>query len=79
MLNPQKGEEISPDKMEVAETPGLAPSPPSESVTNDLQELSLHPGPNVLPLQERKNGETRTHANLLIYWSLNSPSMNCGV
>ncbi|XP_023251289.1 MKL/myocardin-like protein 1 isoform X8 [Seriola lalandi dorsalis] len=41
--------------MEVAGTPGSAPSPQSESVTNELQELSLQPAPNLLPLQERKN------------------------
>ncbi|XP_039991028.1 myocardin related transcription factor Ab isoform X4 [Xiphias gladius] len=41
--------------MQVAGTPGSAPSPQSESVTNELQELSLQPAPNLLPLQERKN------------------------
>ncbi|XP_041829812.1 myocardin related transcription factor Ab isoform X3 [Melanotaenia boesemani] len=41
--------------MEVAGTPGLAPSPQSEAVTNELQELSLQPASNLLPLQERKN------------------------
>ncbi|KAI1886700.1 hypothetical protein AGOR_G00198490 [Albula goreensis] len=35
--------------------PGSAPSPQSEAVTNELQELSLQSGPSLLPLQERKN------------------------
>ncbi|XP_035800255.2 myocardin related transcription factor Ab isoform X4 [Amphiprion ocellaris] len=41
--------------MEVAGAPGSAPSPQSEAVTNELQELSLQPAPTLLPLQERKN------------------------
>ncbi|XP_059180310.1 myocardin related transcription factor Ab isoform X2 [Centropristis striata] len=41
--------------MEVPGTPGLASSPQSEAVTNELQELSLQPGSDPLPLQERKN------------------------
>ncbi|KAM6897476.1 myocardin related transcription factor Ab [Xenentodon cancila] len=45
--------------MEVAatSTSGLAPSPQSEAVTNELQELSLQPALNTLPLQERKNDD----------------------
>ncbi|XP_018615322.1 myocardin-related transcription factor A-like isoform X3 [Scleropages formosus] len=35
--------------------PGSAPSPQSEAVTNELQELSLQAGPTLLPLRERKN------------------------
>lgn len=58
-----KGEEPRPGSMEVAATPGSAPSPQSEAVTNELQELSLQPGPNLLPLQERKNGERAMHEN----------------
>lgn len=54
---PQIGEEPSPGSMEVTGTPGSAPSPQSEAVTNELQELSLQPAPNLLPLQERKNGK----------------------
>ncbi|XP_018594207.1 myocardin related transcription factor Ab isoform X2 [Scleropages formosus] len=38
-----------------AVAPGSAPSPQSEAVTNELQELSLQPTSNLLPLQERKN------------------------
>ncbi|KAI3365526.1 hypothetical protein L3Q82_010609, partial [Scortum barcoo] len=53
--HPQKGEEPSAGSMEVAGTPGLAPSPQSEAVTSELQDLSLQPAPNLLPLQERKN------------------------
>ncbi|XP_041818019.1 myocardin related transcription factor Ab isoform X5 [Chelmon rostratus] len=41
--------------MEVSGTPGLAPSPQSEAVTSELQELSLQPAPDPMPLQERKN------------------------
>ncbi|XP_035513843.1 myocardin related transcription factor Ab [Morone saxatilis] len=41
--------------MEVTGTPGLAPSPQSEAVTSELQELSLQPAPDPMPLQERKN------------------------
>uniref|UniRef100_UPI0037E787E9 myocardin related transcription factor Ab isoform X2 n=1 Tax=Semicossyphus pulcher TaxID=241346 RepID=UPI0037E787E9 len=54
-LHPQNGHEPSPGSMEVAGTPGLAPSPQSEAVTNELQELSLQPAPGEMPLQERKN------------------------
>ncbi|KPP79428.1 MKL/myocardin-like protein 1-like, partial [Scleropages formosus] len=41
-----------------AVAPGSAPSPQSEAVTNELQELSLQPTSNLLPLQERKNVKT---------------------
>lgn len=58
MLQPQTEEEPGPGTMEVTGTPGTAPSPQSEAVTSELQELSLQPAPNLLPLQERKNGET---------------------
>ncbi|KAL4658064.1 MKL/myocardin-like protein 1 isoform X2 [Arapaima gigas] len=34
---------------------GSAPSPQSDAVTNELQELSLQPTPSLLPLHERKN------------------------
>ncbi|KAM8729000.1 myocardin related transcription factor Ab isoform 1-T1 [Acanthopagrus schlegelii] len=54
-LHPQKGEEPSPGSMEASKTPGLAPSPQSEAVTSELQELSLQPAPDPMPLQERKN------------------------
>lgn len=56
-MESHKGEEPSPDSMEVSGGPGLAPSPQSEAVTTELQELSIHPAANLLPLQERKNGE----------------------
>ncbi|MGH0172060.1 UNVERIFIED_CONTAM: hypothetical protein FKN15_062512 [Acipenser sinensis] len=36
---------------------GHAPTLQSEAVTNELQELSLHPAPKLLPLRDRKNGE----------------------
>ncbi|TNN48834.1 hypothetical protein EYF80_040958 [Liparis tanakae] len=54
-LRPQKGEELSPGSMEVSAAPVLVPSPRSEAVTTELQELSLQPGPIPWPLQERKN------------------------
>ncbi|KAM7371132.1 hypothetical protein PAMP_010623 [Pampus punctatissimus] len=57
-LHPQKGEGPSLGSMEVAGAPGTAPSPQSEAVTTELQELSIQPAPNKLPLQERKNGLT---------------------
>ncbi|XP_063079098.1 myocardin-related transcription factor B [Engraulis encrasicolus] len=38
-----------------ATAPPKAPSPQSEAVANDLQELSLQPAPNLLPIIERKN------------------------
>ncbi|XP_061082937.1 myocardin-related transcription factor A-like isoform X2 [Conger conger] len=41
--------------MVTASAPGSAPSPQSEVVTNELQELSLQSGPCLLPLKERKN------------------------
>lgn len=37
--------------------PAPASSPQSEAVTNELQDLSLQPAPNLLPIHERKNGE----------------------
>nr|XP_020476023.1 MKL/myocardin-like protein 2 [Monopterus albus] len=55
MLHSQKGEGPNPSSMEVAGTPGAAPSPQSEAVTCELQELSLQPVSNLLPIQERKN------------------------
>lgn len=80
-LHTQKGEEPSPGRMQVAGTPGSAPSPQSESVTNELQELSLQPAPNLLPLQERKNGEAVSHlAKMFIMkHSPSSSGMNCNV
>lgn len=35
----------------------LLPSPQSEAVTHEMEELSLHPTQNLPPLNERKNGE----------------------
>lgn len=32
-------------------------SPCSEAVTQELEELSLQPGPSLLPIEERKHGE----------------------
>lgn len=49
--------EPSINSMEATGLQGLAPSPQSEAVTSELQELSLHPAPEPVPLQERKNGE----------------------
>lgn len=46
-------------------TTGSACSPQSEAVTNELQELSLQPAPNSLPIHERKNGEVMIVFNVL--------------
>lgn len=56
-LDPLQGADPSAGTMEVPGKSGSAPSPQSEAVTNELQELSLQPAPNLLPIQERKNGE----------------------
>lgn len=61
----ERGEEPSSGKMEVCGTAGLAASPQSEAVTSELQELSLQPAPDPVPLQERKNGETVRHSHFL--------------
>nr|XP_046210467.1 myocardin-related transcription factor A-like isoform X2 [Oncorhynchus gorbuscha] len=41
--------------MVVAVAPGSAPSPRSEAVTNELQEMTLHPASNDMPVRDRKN------------------------
>lgn len=51
------GEESSPSVTAPTDTTGSASSPQSDAVTNELQELSLQPAPNLLPIRERKNGE----------------------
>lgn len=39
-------------------------SPQSEAVANELQELSLQPAPNLLPVRDRKNGKWQfLHSN----------------
>ena len=35
----------------------LVPSPQSEAVTHEMEELTLQPAQNLPPLSERKNGE----------------------
>ncbi|KAG7460087.1 hypothetical protein MATL_G00217380 [Megalops atlanticus] len=54
-MDSQSGEEPSPASKVSGLVPGSAPSPQSEAVTNEMQELSLQPAPNLLPLRERKN------------------------
>ncbi|XP_059408460.1 myocardin-related transcription factor A isoform X2 [Carassius carassius] len=49
------GEESSPSVTAPADTTGSASSPQSDAVTNELQELSLQPTLNLLPIHERKN------------------------
>lgn len=66
-IDSHKGEQAGPGSTEVAGAPGSVLSPQSEAVTNELQELSLQPAPNLLPLQERKNGETAMHAGHLFF------------
>lgn len=39
----------------------LAPSPQSEAVTHEMEELSLQPSQNLPPLNERKNGKSTAH------------------
>ncbi|XP_027885152.1 myocardin related transcription factor Ab isoform X4 [Xiphophorus couchianus] len=56
-LDPLQGADPSVGTMEVPGKSGSAPSPQSEAVTNELQELSLQPAPNLLPIQERKNDD----------------------
>lgn len=51
------GEESSPSVTTPSLPTGSASSPQSEAVANELQELSLQPVPNLLPIHERKNGE----------------------
>ncbi|XP_055790217.1 myocardin-related transcription factor B-like isoform X8 [Salvelinus fontinalis] len=41
--------------MVVAVAPGSAPSPRSEAVTNELQEMTLQPASNSMPVRDRKN------------------------
>ncbi|XP_036393733.1 myocardin-related transcription factor A-like isoform X2 [Megalops cyprinoides] len=54
-LEPQSKEEPSLSCTVTATKAGSAPSPQSEAVANELQELSLQPAPCLLPLRERKN------------------------
>ncbi|RXN32821.1 MKL myocardin 1 isoform X1 [Labeo rohita] len=49
------GEESSSSVTAPTDTTGSASSPQSDAVTNELQELSLQPAPNLLPIRERKN------------------------
>ncbi|XP_039543205.1 myocardin-related transcription factor A isoform X1 [Pimephales promelas] len=49
------GEESSPSVPTPSLPTGSASSPQSEAVANELQELSLQPVPNLLPIHERKN------------------------
>lgn len=60
-VHPQKEEEQGSSSMEVGETAGSAPSPQSEAVTNELQELTLQTAPKLLPIQQRKSGKTLAH------------------
>ncbi|XP_012991549.3 myocardin-related transcription factor A isoform X3 [Esox lucius] len=53
-MDVQAGEKSSPSGLAPGST-GSAHSPQSEAVTTELQELSLRPGPNLLPLRDRKN------------------------
>lgn len=55
------GKELSAGRMVSASASGTASSPQSEAVTSELQELSLQSVPTLLPLSERKNGESIVH------------------
>lgn len=63
--NAALGEKEDPliNSMKAVRVQGLVPSIQSEAVTSELQELSLHPAPEPVPLQERKNGETVQHSH----------------
>lgn len=63
----KRGEELSPGSMVSAVGNGSVPSPQSEAVASELQELTLQSVPSPLPLKERKNGEltTRPYASSL--------------
>ncbi|KAJ8345728.1 hypothetical protein SKAU_G00299210 [Synaphobranchus kaupii] len=52
-MDSQTGEEPRPGG--TASGGAAASSPQSEAVTSELQELSLHPAPNLLPIRDRKN------------------------
>lgn len=46
----------------------LLPSPQSEAVTHEMEELSLQPTQSLPPLNERKNGEdVLPHRPIMIY------------
>ncbi|ROL51675.1 Regulator of G-protein signaling 9 [Anabarilius grahami] len=51
----KRGEELSPGSMVSAVGNSSVPSPQSEAVASELQELSLQSVPSLLPLKERKN------------------------
>ncbi|XP_048847529.1 myocardin-related transcription factor A-like isoform X2 [Brienomyrus brachyistius] len=55
-MDPPLGVGASPSEGVSCAVAGSAPSPRSEAVTNEMQELSLQAGLSLLPLQERKNG-----------------------
>ncbi|KAL0983998.1 hypothetical protein UPYG_G00135680 [Umbra pygmaea] len=54
-LEQQCGAEPCPGIMVVAVASGSAPSPQSEAVANELQDLTLQPAPNDMPVRDRKN------------------------
>lgn len=57
-----RGVELSPSSVASAVGSDSIPSPQSEAVTSEMQELSLQPIPSLLPLKERKNGKfTQAH------------------
>lgn len=60
---PREKEEPIINSMKATRMQGLVPSLQSEAVTTELQELSIHPAPEPVPLQERKNGETVQHVH----------------
>ncbi|KAJ8251590.1 hypothetical protein GJAV_G00222980 [Gymnothorax javanicus] len=54
-MDAQAGEELKSACTAPSGAPSPAPSPQSEAVTNEMQELSLHQAPTLLPIRERKN------------------------
>lgn len=69
-VNDLLGKESSSACIGPTVTTGSASSPQSEAVTNELQELSLQPAPNSLPIHERKNGEVMIVITVSKRWNL---------
>lgn len=56
-MEPQESLGVEGDSGALGGLGGLVPSPRSEAVTHDLEELSLQPTQSLPPIKERKNGE----------------------
>lgn len=67
-MEPQASQGLLVAEGDCGMTTLLVPSPQSEAVTHELEELSLQPTQSLPPLNERKNGE-----DMLLY----RPVMTC--